>query len=311
MANEERVVNKRIELDTILRLAEYLEKSKKEYIKLMDIDNDKNKYLKFNEKKWEYHFSTTPKIEYEITFKDNKSIRQPDYDWFITNISNPKSIKKVAFSYMVNYSSNLNDPSRETLYKSLHAYIILNEDSAYISVDGKLLEDEVYKMNSDIRNILESGGDRYDKTIKNRNIRIQSFCFSIGTVLSYILYLILLVNKNSLPEVFNTILTDKYAIVFGQWLVSGILGNIFGFWYMMRLYKELIPQKRYSHYNSSSRSNVYIDDVEDYISHDEVQIGKYTSAKKNRELIEKIFKITNIVVLVQVIISVILFLILK
>lgn len=60
-----------------------------------------------------------------------------------------------------------------------------------------------------------------------------------------------------------------------------------------------------------SNQSVYEDDVNDYTSHSEVQFGQYWDAKKRRDKIEKIFKISKIIVLVQAVISVILFLILK
>ena len=44
---------------------------------------------------------------------------------------------------------------------------------------------------------------------------------------------------------------------------------------------------------------------------DEVQIGKFANNGKNREIIEKMFKITNKVILVELLISVILFFVLK
>lgn len=56
---------------------------------------------------------------------------------------------------------------------------------------------------------------------------------------------------------------------------------------------------------------MYVDDIEDFTSHNEVQIGKFTDNGKNRELIEKIYKITNKIVLIQLVISILLFFIIK
>ena len=49
----------------------------------------------------------------------------------------------------------------------------------------------------------------------------------------------------------------------------------------------------------------------DYLEHSEVHIGKFWDAEKRRNKIEKIYKITRLVVLIQIVISTILFLILK
>ena len=77
------------------------------------------------------------------------------------------------------------------------------------------------------------------------------------------------------------------------------------------LYRNILPKTKYSHYSKSSHKFVYVDDIEDFTSHNEVQIGKFTDNGKNRELIEKIYKITNKIVLIQLVISILLFFIIK
>jgi len=73
----------------------------------------------------------------------------------------------------------------------------------------------------------------------------------------------------------------------------------------------LLPDTKYAGYNSSTYKSVYKDDVEDYIEHSEVHFGKFWDAEKRRNKIEMIYKITSKVVLVQLLISIVLFLILK
>ena len=72
-----------------------------------------------------------------------------------------------------------------------------------------------------------------------------------------------------------------------------------------------MPKAKYSHYSKSSHKSVYIDNLEDYTSHNEVQIGKFANNGKNRVIIEKIYKVTSKIVLVQLAISILLFFILK
>lgn len=80
---------------------------------------------------------------------------------------------------------------------------------------------------------------------------------------------------------------------------------------MMGLYRSILPKTKYSHYSKSSHKSVYIDNIEDYIANDEVQIGQFANNGKNREIIEKIYKITSKIVLVQLVISVLFFFIMK
>lgn len=309
MASEEKVVNKIVTKETILEVADYLEKLKNEYQKKFDEDEQKNSNLPYSEKVYEYDGSTS-KVEYTIKFKAGKEITEKDYNWFEKNLINTKNIERIEIHSTISYSSNIKNKDQ---YEHMHLYIWVKfrEDSATITVDGTNMEDQVHKVHSYLRGIVENNEDRYNKTIKNRNLRIQSFCLSIGFILSYIIYVVLLVNKASIPVVLASYLDNKYVLVLGQWLVSSIVGNIFGYPIMMAFYKNLLPNKKYSHYSSSSKKSVYIDDIEDYISHNEVQIGKFAENGKNREIIEKIYKITTKVVLVQLILSIIFFLILK
>ena len=55
----------------------------------------------------------------------------------------------------------------------------------------------------------------------------------------------------------------------------------------------------------------YTDDIDEYLEHSEVHFGKFWDAEKRRNKIEKIYKITNKIILVQLLISILLFFILK
>ena len=79
----------------------------------------------------------------------------------------------------------------------------------------------------------------------------------------------------------------------------------------MSIYRPLIPDAKYAGYDSSTGRSRYTDDINDYLEHSEVHIGKYWDAEKRRNKIEKIYKITSKILLVQLAISLILFLILK
>ena len=76
---------------------------------------------------------------------------------------------------------------------------------------------------------------------------------------------------------------------------------------MLMLYKPLLPYAKYAGYNSSTYRSVYKDDVDDYLEHSEVHFGKFWDAEKRRKRIEDIFKVTRIILLVQLVISAALF----
>ena len=147
--------------------------------------------------------------------------------------------------------------------------------------------------------------------MKYRKIRTQCFTISVGIILSYILYVILKINIDQIPPALAEYLNNKYVLVFGQWFVAILLGNIFSYWYIISIYKPLLPETKYAGYDSTTYKSKYKDDIEDYIEHSEVHFGKFWDAEKRRTQIEKIYKVTRIIVLVQLLISLILFFVLK
>ncbi len=308
MASQETIVNKIISIDTILDIAKYLEDKKAEYEKLFADEEMKNQGLPLNSREYQYRQTIAPKLEYEITLIDNSSLKQSNYNWFISNLENANLIKRISISYAISYENNVESSNR--IYKNIHAHIVFTHDSVHISVQGKETEEETYNLHTTIRNMIDNCEDRYNKTVRNRNIRVQSFCLSIGFVLSYILYLVLICTKSKMPEILNILISNKYVIVFGQWFAAAILGNIFGLGIMSRLYRNILPKAKYSHYSKSSHKAVYMDNIEDYVSHDEVQINIFANNGKNRKLIEKIYKVTSKIVLAQLLLSIIFFIVL-
>lgn len=219
-------------------------------------------------------------------------------------------IQKISIYYSISYFSNYKN-NQNYEYMNLYTFVSFGEDSVSISVNGKNLEEEVYKVHSHLRGLIENNDYRYNKTVKHRNFRIQSFCLTLGFVLSYILYLIMLVNKEKLTGELEVLINNKYVLIIGQWFVAFLLGNILGFPIMKTLYKTIVQKTKYSHYNRSSSKSVYVDDIEKFISSDEVQIGINAYNGKKRLIIERIYKITSKIVLLQLILSIIFFIVFK
>lgn len=309
MASEEKIVNKIIPIETIIEVANYLEDQKEEYQRIFEKEEQKNAGLKYSEQVYEYK-GDNPKVQYTIRFKDGREITEADYNWFVGMLNNLNSIEQITFYSTISYSSNAR--TREHYeYMHLYTWVHFREDTTTIRVDGKNMEEQVYRVHSYLRGTIENNDDRYNKTVKNRKLRIQSLCFSIGFVLSYIIYFILIANKNKIPVELANYLDNKMIIIIGQWFISALVGNILGLPIMLALYRNVLPKAKYSHYSKSSHKSVYVDNVEDFVAHNEVQIGKFANNGKNREIIEKIYKITSKIVLVQVAISILLFFILK
>lgn len=292
-----------------MQVANYIEDQKDEYARLFERDEERNKNLKHSEQVYEYK-GRNPQVNYTIRLRDGKEMTQSDYNWFIANLANLKAVEKIIIELRISYLSN----SREqTHYETsrLHAWFHFSEEDIRLHIIGDNMEEQTYRIHSYVRGVIENNEDRYNKTVKNRKSRVQSLCLTIGFVLSYIIYFILLGNKANLPANIVDLMNNKFSLIFGQWFISAIIGNVFGLPIMLNLYRSILPKAKYSHYSKNSHKSVYVDNIQDYISHNEVQIGKFANNAKNRQLIENIYKITSKVVIAQVAISVLLFLVLK
>jgi len=307
--SEEKIINKIVPAETIFEVAEYLEKQKSEYDKLFEKDKQKNENVKFADQIHEYNGQSS-KVEYTVKYKDGRELTEKGYEWLEGALSNPQSIQRIQIYSRISYASNVEDKEHSQI-KALDINVSFYEDYIRLRVDGTKLEEQANKNYSYIRGLIENNEDRYNKTVKNRNLRIQSFCMSLGYVLAFIMYLLIMANKQSIQEEIIQLINNKYVIIIGQWILGIVLGNLFGAGIMKLLYKNIVPEKKYSHYDKSSRKSVYVDNLDEYIEGDEVHIGKFANNGKNRETIEKIYKVTKIIVMVELIISLALFFILK
>lgn len=308
------IVNKQIPISSIIDVANYLEKYKEDYLKKFHDDELKNKNIPIKEQRWSYGYSHA-EVNYIIEFHDGKSITEKNYNWFIDTIKNPKIIKCIELALNIWYTSDIsNDESQSN---SIHVDISFREAFSdlrycdlYLSVETKNRESEAYSIHSNIVDILEKNEERFNKTIKLRQLRIQSFSIVVGLILSYILYLLLIINKSALNPIMISYLSNKYLIVFGQWFLAILLGNLFGCWYILSIYRPLLPNTRYAGYDYSSSKSIYKDDIDEYVKHSEIHIGQFWDAAQRRNKIEKIYKITNKIILVQLLISIVLFFVL-
>ncbi len=310
-----KILNKQISLEQIIKVADNLEDYKEKWDKVFEHDEDKNKNIPFGEKQYEYQNGSTD-LKYTIEFHNGKTITETNYNWFVANTNEPRAIKCIRIDLSISYFSNTNDSNNtynriSTDVEFRDCGMNLKYSDATVSVETTNQENEAHIIYSEIMNILEENEDRYNKTIKFRKIRFQCFTISIGIVLSYILYFTLKANITKIPTVLMPYFNNKMVLIIGQWFVALLLGNLTSYWYMLAIYKPLLPESRYAGYNSSTYKSVYKDDVNDYTEHSEIHIGRFWDAEKRRNKIEKIYKITSKIILVQLVISFMLFFIMK
>lgn len=315
---ENKVVNKQIPIKTIIDLAGIFDDYKARYDKIFQDEERKNKNLPFGEKNYEYQNGSS-ELRYTVVLRNGKSMTESDYNWFMGQLNDSRAIEEIRLDLRVHYYTKSGKENYNDQSNSISATVDfrqpriehLNYSDVDIEVQTTNQEQEAHNVYSTIMNVLEDNEDRYNKTIKNRKVRMQSLCISVGIVLSYILYIILKINSDKIPGDMAQYLNNKNVIVFGQWFVAILLGNVFSYWYILSIYRPLLPSSKYAGYNHSTYKSVYKDDIDEYVDHCEVQFGKYWDAERRRSKIEKIYKITSKIVLAQLMISVILYLVLK
>ena len=305
-----KILNRQISLEQIIKIADYLEDYKESYDRKFEIEENKNRNLPYGEKQWEYENGSTS-IHYTIEFKNGENVKESNYNWFVGNLNQPHTIKSISIDLYVSFYTKNSSKSTNDVYNKIGVSLYFREFDASIDIDTTNQENESRNIYSNLMNIVEDNDVRYNNTIKHRKLRIQSFTISVGLILTYIIFLLLKIDVIKLPVEMSKYLSNKNFLIFGQWFVSILLGNIVSYWYIFSIYKPLLPSAKYAGYNSSTYKSVYKDDLEDYTDHSEIHFGKYWDAEKRRSKIEKIYKVTSKIILLQLLISVLLFFILK
>ena len=286
----ENIDNKIVTIEKIVEISQFFESNKNKYVELFNKDKIKNENLSYDKQDFEY-YGTIPKVEYTVYFMDGRILKENSYDWFISMLVDKKFIKRIDFYLDISYSSD----NIERTYKSIATTLILNadeyEDKIRLNVYSNNLESEANIFKNELTNIINTCEPRYNKIVKYSKFIIQTFCITIGLILSYIIYGILLVNMDNLDSIFVEYLENKYVLIIGQWLVAIILGNVVSYGIIYSLYKLILPKVKYSGYNSSNKS-IYKEDINEFIEHSEIQLGRFSTASNLRKNIEKTYKYT-------------------
>lgn len=314
---EDEIANKQIPIQTIIDVADYFEEYKNRYLKVFDEEDKRNEGKALEETDYQHRHGEA-EVTYTVYLKNGKNMKESDYNWFISYLNNPKEIDQIIIHIDIQFFSK-SGTSRTSIYDRLNTIngsiyfedIVNHGSKARIYVHTSYQEREANNLYYTADGILNDNKERLDKTIKHRKLRIQSFCISVGIILSYIFYAILSLNASKLPIDISTYLTNKYVVVFGQWFLAILLGNIFSYWYIVGIYRPLLPRERYVGYSRSAGKSVYADDLDDYEKHSEIQIGNLWDADKRRKKIEKLYLITRIILLIQLLISAVLYFVMK
>lgn len=304
MAQNE-ILNKRLSIEKIFEIADKLQQRNDYYLQQYREREAISDYRQQEEYDASHNIRVTsrPRIEYSITTKDRQSeTREDDIQWFKNCISeNKKAISNISINYYVNLGTG---PVNEHRYANESMNLRCYEESIYFNVDKA---NEVGLTDYDgfaasIGNILNNLPPRLDDTIKKKYIRSNIPSLNIGFALGIIVALALgLFCKFS---DINIYINDFVAQT--HYFMLAVIGMSFAVGLLIpgvnhSLYRKIKIKQVWQGYNRSSNTEVYADDLVDFKNQCEVEIGDFSDYAKIRAKIEKNYKNSKIILLIELV----------
>lgn len=313
MAQNE-ILNKRLSIEKIFEIADMLQQRNDYYLQQYREREAISDYRLQEEYDSSHNIrvTTRPRVEFSITTKDRESeTREDDIQWFKNCIQeNKKGISNVSINYYVTLSTG---PVNEHRYTNESMYLRFSEESIHFNVDkanevGLTGYDAFY---AKIAGILDSLPPRLDDTIKKKYIRSNIPSLTIGFALGIIVALALglLCKFTDIDIYINDFVAQTHYFMLAVIGVSFAVGLIIP-GVNHSLYRKIKIRQIYQGYNRSSHTDIYADDLVDFKNKCEVEFGDFAEYPKIREKIEKNYKKSKIILLVEIILFAVVWLVL-
>lgn len=302
------VYNQIITIDKIIEISDYLKGIVKHYNDLAEEDERNNKDKDRDQKVYNYSVYSKNYLEYTIEFLDGRRIKtQEEYD-FKEDLKEPQNIKAIDIHVAIHYYENHTGEKRD---HTISVFMALWKDHADIYTTSKLTDEETYNINNYIRGICEKGEERYSPIIKNRFLIKNMYAFSVGAIISYIPILLMFVLKNSETSSLDFIFNSNIIFLIIHWFIIFILGIFFGYPIISNLYRGVEPEKNVTFSSAELNRQQDRDITERYINGNEVLIGDKANNLQKRDTIRKYYDFSKKVLLIQLGISIIIFIIMS
>ena len=298
MDNDRRfeITGKIVTPEQIIEVSEYLQKTKDFYVNAIKADKEKNNDVYFDKGSYKYYAYTQPKVEYDISYKDGRSVKTQDTYVFNDALKEPQYLKTINMQIYISYKDNI---MGEVTDHNESLYLTFREDSIFFQTSDKNMSDESYNLNSYVRGIIEKGNDHYDNIAKNRYLIRNIIGFAFGSVFAFIMFFVLLYLKTQEIELAVTLFDNSIILVLIGWLFSFAVGRLLSTPILNNLFHEI--DSSLNGYSKESTKNK----KERYKEANEVLIGENYNNLEKRELIKKVFSISKIITLIHVVFSII------
>lgn len=292
------ITNKIITVEQIKEAADYIEKTKNYYCQLIKDDKERNDNKSFDDATYKYYTSYLPKAEYTVRYTDGREFKTEDVELFKDTLNEPQFIDKIGEYIYVSYKDNeLNEVTEHTM----HVFLTFEGKLVFFKTSDMHMADPAYNLNSYLRGILERGDDRYSGVVKNRFFIKNIIGLAAGLILTLIIFFIMLAIRSQGSDVFDSLFATSFTLSGLGWICAFAFGSLLVAPIVDNLYKEI--EKDVSIVYAKARMNSRYKD--EYSKYNEILIGENYNNLEKRKTIENLYKISKVIILIRLIISVI------
>lgn len=297
------IENKVITIEQIKKCSDYLQQTCQHYNNLINQDLEKNNHAYFSSGEYKYYAFIKPVVKYTIRYTDGREVDTIDEITFQDALSEPQYLKEISLYLYVSFQDNEeNEATEHTMSISLG----FHESFISFSTSDQHMFEQANEMNHSIKNILESGEDRYSDVVKNKFLIKNVIGLAVGSILTLVLFFLLLFLRSQGNDMFETLFANALVLSLLGWVIAFAFGMILIQPVIENLFHEIDQAE--SVYSYAGLMKNY---EKEYKRKNEVLIGtKYHNLEK-RNTIRKMYAISKKILLVRVLISFIIILVLS
>lgn len=278
-----KVANKIISYKDLLEILSKMQEKLLECKKISNYEENRNKPLNYREQIWSLKDSGSY-LKFDVNFYDDTNIKFDNYNNFISVFnSRLDEIKSIYVRLCISYSSK----SIEGNYEHHHQYLSMDIYETKMNIDVSLSSsdnriDEVYEL---IKTKILNAPTKYDNVIKNKTKINTIVSLAIGFIPAAAITIILMF----IPTIRNVFATSYVLFPICCTLLAFFIGGTVGSTKLDKLYKSIVPEKKYAGYDRENHKSIYKDDIDKYVETSEILIGKNADNLDCRIEIEKYY----------------------
>ena len=274
-----KVANKIISDQDLVDIFEAMNNELQECIRISNqekITNEKyeREYQHYSLKLFNGYFKAT------VNFYDDTSITFDNYNSFIMAFNNRlEEIKNFSIRYGCSYYIQ-HGTSDKYVNQSINMSIWESkmDIDVNISSEDRRLND-VYEL---IKSKILNAPEKYDRIIKEKGKITNKISFAVGIIPSLV-FLTLLMFVPTIRHIYGM---TYIAFPILSVILSFVIGGTITGGKMEKLYKNIVPEKKYAGYDTTNHKSLYEDDIDKYKQGSEIIIGKNIDNIRNREEIK-------------------------